>query len=221
MSTSKLMAISAIILVLAVVALTWIISTDINIIKLILALVTATSTVIMAITIYQLDITLQQLRFDALNKTYDFLSRDIKEDLNYINNWRKKGKKANEICRIQANCDKVRYVSIAFNRIGYYVYKGFLDPSFIQEVFGGFPIRSFIAIRPYLEYMRNLNEPKDKPWLMRRFYLLIVILCEEYYKKKNPEYIKKILRSHSENGSLVPPEWLHEDIKKWLKKINI
>ncbi len=227
----KLIAIATSLSILLIVATTWMVVHDTDVTNLVLATVTAIATVIMAVTIYQLDLTLQQLRFEALNKAYDFLSNDIKADLNVISEWAKEGKTPEEVFSGDAkdeNWNKVRFVSVAFNKVGYYVYKGFLDERFIQEEFGGLVVRSFVAIRPYLRYMREQSEPKNKPWFMRRFYLMIVVVCEQYLRdrKEFREYLRKLVEDYGdkevkedfERGSLVPEEWLSDDVREWLKE---
>ncbi|AIF70363.1 hypothetical protein PAP_09945 [Palaeococcus pacificus DY20341] len=193
------------------------------------------ATVVMAITIYQLDLTLKQLRFEALNRVYDILNNDIKEELNTIFEWAKKDMRAEEILgdtksndnSIKKNIDAVRYVSVAFNKVGYYVYKDFIDVSFIQEELGGLVVKSFLAIKPYLSYMRNQNESPEEPWFMRRFYLMITVACESYLKKHHPQTFEKILEDYGRDEdktayknkqSIVPDKWLADDVKSWLKK---
>jgi len=206
----------------------WYFVNDINIVEIGLGGITTIATVVLAMTIYQLDITLKQLRFDSLNHIYSLLHKDVKKDLEDITKWAEKRKPADKVMKNPKNWDKVRFVSIAFNRIGYYVYRNFIEEDFIQEEFGGLVILSFIAIRPYLQYMRESSEPRDKPWLMRRFYLLIVIVCEKYLKEKIGyyEYVADMVKKYGdestindfEKGSLVPRSWLADDVKKWLTR---
>jgi hypothetical protein len=230
MKRVKLIALVSSLLIALVATVAWKLW-DLEATNVVLTAITTIATVIMAVTIYQLDLTLQQLRFEALNKVYDFLSNDVKRDLNDISNWARERRKPEDVFIWDSsgeNWGKVRFVSVAFNKIGYYVYKGFLDEEFIQEEFGGLVVRSFVAIRPYLQYMREKSEPKDKPWFMRRFYLLVVIVCEQYLREKKEfkEYLEKIVNEYGDestkrdykNGSLVPIEWLADDVKRWLKK---
>jgi len=218
-------------MILMISTIAWFLTKNFDATNVVLTAITTIATVIMAVTIYQLDLTLQQLRFEALNKAYDFLSNDIKADLNVIGEWAKEGKTPEEVFSGDTkneNWNKVRFVSVAFNKVGYYVYKGFLDERFIQEEFGGLVVRSFVAIRPYLKYMREQSEPKNKPWFMRRFYLLIVVVCEQYLRDREEfrEYLRKLVEDYGdeevkedfERGSLVPEEWLSDDVREWLKK---
>lgn len=206
----------------------WYFANDISILQVGLGGITTIATVILAIGIYQMDITLKQLRFDSLNHIYSLLHKDVKEDLKDITKWAEKRRPADKVMESEKNWDKVRFVSIAFNRIGYYVYRNFIEEDFVQEQFGGLVVRSFIAIRPYLQYMRDSDEPKNKPWLMRRFYLLIVVACEKYLRKKMKykEYLSSMVKNYGDKktindfkkGSLVPISWLADDVKRWLTR---
>jgi len=215
--------------VVAVSSLTvWYFANDISIIEIGLTGITTIATVILAMTVYQLDITLKQLRFDSLNRIYDYLHTDVKKEIKDIIKWAYKREPADKVMESEENWDKVRFVSAIFNRIGYYVYKDFIKENFIQEQFAGLVIRSFVAIRPYLQYMRSRSEPANKPWLMRRFYLLIVVICEKYIREKLEynDYIANIVEKYGDEstiddfkrGSLVPVSWLADDVKKWLTK---
>ncbi|EEB73858.1 hypothetical protein [Thermococcus sp. AM4] len=225
----KLIALISSVMILIISTIAWSLTKNFDATNVVLTAITTIATVIMAVTIYQLDLTLQQLRFDALNKTYEFLSNDIKQDLNIISQWAKEKRSPDEIFSGKdhdKNWQIVRFVSVAFNKVGYYVYKGFIDETFIQEEFGGLVVRSFIAIRPYLEYIRNKSEPEDKPWFMRRFYLMIVVVCENYLRKNFPEYLKRLVNEYGnsdikrdyDSGSLVPKRWLAKDVYSWLQK---
>ncbi|MBU4501887.1 MAG: hypothetical protein KKA79_04790 [Nanoarchaeota archaeon] len=111
---------------------------------------TGIATAIMAVTILQLWLTLKQLKFQALEKTYDYLENEIKEDLNCIYKWAEKGsepeyvlgKEEKETDEIKENRKKLRNVSIALNKTGYLVYKKILDIKSIQEEFVGLVMTS-------------------------------------------------------------------------------
>jgi len=195
------------------------------------------ATAILAITVRQLGISLKTLRFQAMNNVYDNINKDIKKDLDTIFSWAEKdkepecilGKTGRESKRIQNNRDILRFVSIAFNKIGYSVFKDLISIDYIQEEIGGHVLKSFIVIKPYLKYERERIENKNQPWNMRRYYLMIVIACENYFKQRNPSYIEnaykkfgsRLMKEEFNSGiPLVPVEWLSNDITKWLRKNN-
>ena len=192
----------------------------------VLAVLATSATVVMAVTVYQLDLSLQHLGFDALNKTYEFLNRDIKGQLDEILDWAEKKKPVEEVLNDDRNREVVRYASVALNKIGYFVYKGILEVSFVQEEFGGLVVKSFVSMRPYLVAMRGQSEPDGEPWFMRRFFLLIAIACERYLAEKFPTYLGEIVGRYADadtkrdfaSGSMVPRDWLAEEIRSWLEK---
>ncbi|GIU93183.1 MAG: hypothetical protein KatS3mg011_2089 [Acidimicrobiia bacterium] len=190
-----------------------------------LTLLSTTATAIMAATVYQLDLSIQQLRFDALSQTYDYLNEKIKSDLDEAARWAREELSVSDVVDDQNRREALRNGSIALNKVGYLVYKGLLDVSFVQEEFGGLVVRSFVAMRPYLQALREESEPSDQPWFMRRFLLLIAVACDRYLQEQFPEYRRQIIEQYGRHVEhlaqdavdVVPLAWLSEDVKTWLR----
>lgn len=196
----------------------------------------AIASVIMLMMIKQLNVSIKRLSFQAIDQIYNEFSKEMKSDYHDIINWSREDKNPQEVLnmgygdakKISENKEKLRHVSVALNRAGYSVYKDFINVEYLQEQFGGMIITSFLAMKPYLKYYRDQNEGEDNPvWDMRRYYLLLVVACEKYHKKNFEPSFMEILEQYGDNEdkkavekekTIVPVEWLHKDIKRWLVK---
>jgi hypothetical protein len=229
--------ISAILIFIATVA-TWAFTRDVNSTLVVLTLASTIATVMMAVTIYELDIAIKELNFEAVSATYSMMDDSLKDKLRKIRSWwqlKEGGKRGLSVGEFLKDNEKRKIVSEAsktLNRVGYFVYRGFVGDWFIKEQYAGLILDSFLAMRPYLKALRDESECKsnedgnDKrgqchngPWFMRRFYLLLVVISYAYLCENFPKQCQTIFEKYGlQIEPPVPKEWLHREIRGWLKK---
>jgi len=239
MDRIKLLAgLSAVLILIATVA-TWIITKDINITVVILTLASTLATVMMAVTIYELDIAIKELNFEAVSTVYEMMDEKVKEDIAKIRDWHLSDLRSGKISKGELitpargefleDKEKVKIVSDAsrvLNRIGYFVYRDFIGGWFIQEQYAGLVLDSFLAMKPYLKLLRDSRECKGDTecehgaWFLRRFYLLLVLISYDYLYRNFQKNCEQTFKKYGYDGCItpVPKEWLAEDVKKWLRR---
>jgi len=173
--------------------------------------------------IKQLSTSLKNLKLQALGEIYSWFDEKHKNELDVIKGWRMENKKPEEV--LGSKKDKnitnrriLRNVSIAYNRAGFSVYKDFLSIDIIVEQFAGVIVEAFLAMKPYLQYIREEREhPKRENWGMRRFHFMIVIPCQKFLDKNFKNDMEKILENFGDREDknnyrnkkyVVPLEWL-------------
>ncbi|UXD22170.1 hypothetical protein IPA_02285 [Ignicoccus pacificus DSM 13166] len=165
--------------------------------------ITAAATVAMAIMVKELDISLKQMKFEALIKVYD------------IFNFQEHKKNVDRACKyyshellvdcLKGNLDVTSFIrgaSAEMNRVGYLTYRGFIDFDYIYDMFGGYIVYSFLCMRPLLICVRNTIE-KEGPWFTRKFLLAMYKILEEMLRKRRKDYLENILRREYNGESLV------------------
>ncbi|NJE48387.1 hypothetical protein E3E30_02180 [Thermococcus sp. 9N3] len=246
MDRIKLLAGLSAVLILIATGATWVITRDINTTIVILTLASTLATVMMAVTIYELDIALKELNFEAVSAVYEMMDEKVKGDITKIRKWHQEDSEKGLISKgdevkeefyreFFRDNEKVKTVSDAsrvLNRIGYFVYRDFVGDWFIQEQYAGLILDSFLAMKPYLKALRNRRECGDEdeksekegckngPWFLRRFYLLLVVISYDYLCREFQENCEKTFKKYGYPGHTnpIPKEWLAEDVRKWLKK---
>ncbi|WP_297497159.1 hypothetical protein [Thermococcus sp.] len=238
MDRIKTLALVSATLIIIATAITWAITRDVNMTLAILTLASTIATVIMAVTIYELDIALKELNFEAVSEVYGMMNRELKENIGKIQGWHmkdledgkiSKGKLVDaakkEFLRDKEKTKAVSAASRVLNRVGYFVYRDFVGDWFIQEQYGGLILDSFLAMKPYLKVLRDERECKDDEecknasWFLRRFYLLLVVISYHYLCKNFRKNCEKTFEKYGESpANPVPPRWLANDVKAWLKK---
>ncbi|WP_428721650.1 DUF4760 domain-containing protein [Thermus sp.] len=206
------------------------------------------ATIVVAVSIRQLELGVRHLRLDTLNFVYQLLDRDsfkqeihdlirqISSEIQSISIKEPKEKESSKeeeeeeerLLKEEERLLKVAKISATFDRVGYFVYKGYLEAEYIADLFGFLILRSFLAFKPYLEKLRYREEGPDGPWFFRRYYLLLVVtlekvlyenpdfrpLLENLYKKWNQPTPEK----PSKLPAIVPQEWLSREVRGWLKR---
>ncbi|WP_048148087.1 hypothetical protein [Palaeococcus ferrophilus] len=232
MDRIKVLALVAAGLITLTTAGTWITTKDLNLTLAILTLASTIATVIMAITIYELDIAIKELNFEAIFATYNLMDDKLKRQLKEIKSWRSNNISVEKFLRDAEKKKTVQEASRTLNQVGYFVYKEFVGDWFIQEQYAGLILDSFLAMKPYLKALRDASECdkdnldkeekescKKSPWFMRRFYLLLVIISYEYLSRKFSQQLVALFKDYGfKPHNPVPKEWIEEDIKKWLKR---
>ncbi|NJE03093.1 hypothetical protein [Thermococcus sp. MV11] len=238
MDRIKLLAGLSAVLILIATGATWAITRDINTTIVILTLASTLATVMMAVTIYELDIALKELNFEAVSEVYEMMDENLKENISKIKRWHAEDLQAGRISggvlvgpargdflkdeeRVKAVSDASRVL----NRVGYFIYRDFVGDWFIQEQYAGLILESFLAMRPYLKALRDSRECEGNeecengPWFLRRFYLLLVVISYQYLCKNFNKNCEKVFEKYKESvGKPVPSKWLADDVKSWLKK---
>ncbi|WP_297458939.1 hypothetical protein [Thermococcus sp.] len=203
-----------------------------NVTLAILTLASTIATVMMAVTIYELDIAIKELNFESISATYEMMDDELKGQLRNIKSWKLQGLSAEEVLKDPKKLEAVREASKTLDRIGYFVYRDLVGDWFIQEQYAGLILDSFLAMKDYLKALRDSSECGDTslsereqavckkgPWFMRRFYLLLVVISYAYLCEKFPFQCESTFRRYGlKPQNPVPSEWLEQDVKKWLKK---
>ncbi|WP_240912155.1 MULTISPECIES: hypothetical protein [unclassified Thermococcus] len=68
-------------IILLATGLAWVITRDVNTTLVILTLASTLATVIMAVTIYELDIAIRELNFEAISAVYELMDEKVKKRL--------------------------------------------------------------------------------------------------------------------------------------------
>ncbi len=238
-SAHKAILIITIIIVVGII--TWLKSASLA--ETLLSAITAAATAAMAIMIKELDITLQHLRFQSLQRVYEEIdksefksaieellkaieialeshsssltSRDTKSDdsdnifkfvLDSMDNAKIRQKGWKQFCKevMPKVKDKVRNPSIVLNKVGFLLYKDFIDEDYLIEEFGGLIMRAFAIMRPLLVIMRNCSEPLDRPWFSRRFALYLYRIVESKLSKSDyRDHIRNWLSLFAKNDKNI------------------
>ncbi|ASJ03167.1 hypothetical protein A3L09_07820 [Thermococcus profundus] len=226
--------VSAVVIFIATAA-TWAFTHDVNSTLIVLTLASTIATVMMAVTIYELDIAIKELNFEAVSATYGMMDESLKDKLRKIRSWwdQENGKMCLPVEEFMKDNEKRKIVGEAskiLNRVGYFVYREFVGDWFIQEQYGGLILDSFLAMRPYLKALRDEAECREGegsenekctngPWFIRRFYLLLVVISYVYLCENFPEQCRGIFEKYGMNVEKpVPKGWLHREIREWLRR---
>ena len=232
MDRIKTLALLSAVLITIATAVAWIFTHDVNVTLAILTLASTIATVMMAVTIYELDIAIKELNFESISATYEMMDETLKAQLGEIRSWKRDGLTVREFLNDPDRVKTVREASKTLNRIGYFVYRDLVGDWFIQEQYAGLVLDSFLAMREYLKALRDSSECESKdlsgkkleackrgPWFMRRFYLLLVVISYAYLCRQFPMQCEATFRKYGlEPKNPVPKEWLERDVKRWLKK---
>ncbi|WP_157868111.1 hypothetical protein [Pyrococcus abyssi] len=228
----KVLALISSILIMVATIISWVITQDVNITLALLTLASTIATVIMAVTIYELDIAIKELNFETVSTIYEMIDDTLKKQIQEIKSWRSQGISIEDFLEDQRKRKIVKEASKTLNRIGYFVYREFIGEWFIQEQYAGLILDSYLAMLPYLKAFRDSSECKKRslnekevdickksPWFIRRFYLLLVVISYHYFCKNFPAQCKAIFNSYKlEPKNPVPEQWLENDVKRWLKR---
>jgi len=198
--------------------------------EFIIGALTAGATVFVAVGVRQLELGVRHLQLDTLNFVYQLLDREsFKEKLHkLIEDIRKNNGDGSQNMKNDHVENDIAKISATFNRIGYFIYKGYLDINHVAELFGFLILRSFLAFKPYLKKIRQSEEGSEGPWFFRRHYLLLVVALEKILYT-NPDFQPKLQSLYEqwkqpipqrvkELPILVPKEWLSSEVRSWLKK---
>ena len=204
--SAEIKAMIIILFILIVSILLWIKSSSLA--NTLLAAITAAATAAMAIMIKELDLTLKHLRYQSLQSVYQYFDnskfksfidnldkqlKNIENEkisnnlyillINCINNINEKN--ISKICKCIENkiWKYIRYYTITLNKVGYLLYKDFIDDQYLAEEFGGLIVRAYSRLRPLLVAARNCAEPSEKPWYMRRFAIFLYKVMENRLSK--------------------------------------
>ncbi|MBP1912523.1 hypothetical protein [Thermococcus stetteri] len=236
MSRIQRVALFFAVIILVATVIAWWLTKDINITLAVLTLASTLATVMMAVTIYELDIAIKELNFEAVSEVYNMMDESLKEKLREISSWSTRNNDGNVLSveNFLKDNEKRKLVSdasITLNRVGYFVYRDFVGDWFIQEQYGGLILDSFLAMKPYLKALRDESECRTEegdeepmecingPWFMRRFYLLLVVISYAYLCENFPDQCRaKFSKYHLSPENPVPVKWLHSEVVKWLKK---
>jgi len=193
--------------------------------EFIIGALTAGATVFVAVGVRQLELGVRHLQLDTLNFVYQLLDKEsFKETLHtLIEDIRKSNESSSQDMK-----KKIAKISATFNRIGYFIYKGYLDINHVAELFGFLVLKSFLAFKPHLEMLRQSEEGLEGPWFFRRYYLLLVVALEKILYT-NPDFQPKLQSLYEQWKQpipqrvkdlpiLVPKEWLSSEVRSWLKK---
>ncbi len=185
---------------------------------------------------------MQHIRLESLHFIYEMFEEPFKNDLHELirlSNQKKlcasendsgSGAEINNSNTSSVYDDheqRIAKITAVLNRIGYYVYRDYLDVDYIYDLFGLLILRAFVAFKECLVVIRNKQELANTPWYFRRHFLLLVVALENrffhdpifqkelfaLYKKANldpPSGLKDL-------PVLVPKQWLSHDILRWLK----
>jgi hypothetical protein len=198
--------------------------------EFIIGALTAGATVFVAVGVRQLELGVRHLQLDTLNFVYQLLDKEsFKEKLHkLIEDIRKNNEDGSQDVKNDHVKNDIAKISATFNRIGYFIYKGYLDIDHVAELFGFLILKSFLAFKPYLEKIRQSEEGSEGPWFFRRYYLLLVVALEKILYI-NPDFQPKLHSLYKqwkqpipqrvkELPILVPKEWLSSEVRSWLKK---
>jgi len=202
--------------------------------QFVIGALTAGATVFVAVGVRQLELGVRHLQLDTLNFVYQLLDKEFfKEKLHkLIEDIRKNNEDGSQDVKNDHVNDHIKNdiakISATFNRIGYFIYKGYLDINHVAELFGFLILKSFLAFKPYLEKIRQSEEGLEGPWFFRRYYLLLVVALEKILYT-NPDFRSKLQNLYEqwkqpipqrvkELPILVPKEWLSSEVRSWLKK---
>jgi len=201
--------------------------------EFIIGALTAGATVFVAVGVRQLELGVRHLQLNTLNFVYQLLDKEsFKEKLHkLIEDIRKNNESGSQDVENDHVKNDIAKISATFNRIGYFIYKGYLDINHVADLFGFLILKSFLAFKPYLEKIRQGEEGLEGPWFFRRYYLLLVVALEKILYT-NPDFQPKLQSLYEqwkqpipqrvkELPILVPKEWLSSEVRSWLKKNDL
>lgn len=205
-----------------------------NLANLFIGALSTGATIVVAVSIRQLELGVRHLRLDTLNFVYQLLDKDsFKQEIHDLirqisNEIRSINEPVEEKLSKEERLLKVAKISATFNRVGYFVYKEYLEVEYVADLFGLLILKSFLAFKPYLEELRYREEGPDGPWFFRRYYLLLVVALEKVFYE-NPDFRsllenlyrkwnQSIPKKSSDLPAIVPQEWLSREVRSWLKR---
>ncbi len=120
-----------------------------------------------------------------------------------------------------------KYIT-ALNRLGYYVYRGTLDPRIIEEQFAMWILRNHKQlIQDYMyltmEELKCINpDKKDKIGYAKRFYWLLVAISLVYLDKDWNKELEKIAKKADKKDKphrlIISENCIAPDVEAWLKR---
>lgn len=210
--------------------------------QLIVAVIGTGATVFLAIGVRQLELQMQHMRLESLHFIYEMFEDPFKNDLHELIKLSNQMRlctseddsslgadiKSSAPSSVRGDLEqKIAKITAVFNRIGYYVYRDYLELDYIYDLFGLLILRAFVAFKECLVTIRNKQELPDSPWYFRRHFLLLVVALENRFFR-DPFFQKELLALYKKANSnppshlkdlpiLVPRQWLSHDIIRWLK----
>lgn len=159
----------------------------------------------------QTRIALSALTLDSLDITARYFE-ETKPLLKKIYSWPpiQDGAKTNDLTKSKR--ETVRRVSVILNRLGFMAYREAISVDLLTEDTSDVFIKAFIHLRPYLELERDLRGENGSVWYIRKYFLMMVPLCQEYMRMNHPEHK---LASYL---PLVTKDMLEPKLQKWVLK---